>query len=135
MHLTIDLGGQARFGPDVEWIDAIDYTVDPRRSDSFYAAVRLRRGEGPMFLECRTYRWREHVGPNEDYESGYRERTDLLQWIENDQMSRLGRMIGDARRTAIDSEIENEIEAAVAFAESSPFPDAAALCHNVFAER
>ena len=40
VHLTIDLGGQARFGPDVEWIDSIDYTVDPRRSDSFYAAVR-----------------------------------------------------------------------------------------------
>jgi len=40
VHLTLDLGGQARFGPDVEWIDAIDYTVDPRRADSFYAEVR-----------------------------------------------------------------------------------------------
>ncbi|MGE0418061.1 MAG: NAD(P)/FAD-dependent oxidoreductase [Acetobacteraceae bacterium] len=40
VHLTIDLGGQARFGPDVEWIDAIDYTVDPTRADSFYDAVR-----------------------------------------------------------------------------------------------
>jgi L-2-hydroxyglutarate oxidase LhgO len=40
VHLTIDLGGQARFGPDVQWIDAIDYTVDPTRADSFYAAVR-----------------------------------------------------------------------------------------------
>jgi L-2-hydroxyglutarate oxidase LhgO len=40
VHLTVDLGGQARFGPDVEWIDSINYTVDPSRSDSFYAAVR-----------------------------------------------------------------------------------------------
>ncbi len=40
VHLTIDLGGQARFGPDVEWIDAIDYTVDPHRADLFYDAVR-----------------------------------------------------------------------------------------------
>jgi L-2-hydroxyglutarate oxidase LhgO len=40
VHLTIDLGGQARFGPDVEWIDTLDYTVDPARSHSFYAAVR-----------------------------------------------------------------------------------------------
>ncbi|MDB5743699.1 MAG: FAD-dependent oxidoreductase [Polaromonas sp.] len=40
VHLTIDLGGQARFGPDVEWIDEIDYSVDLRRADSFYAAVR-----------------------------------------------------------------------------------------------
>lgn len=39
-HLTIDLGGQARFGPDVEWVEAIDYEVDPRRADSFYAAIR-----------------------------------------------------------------------------------------------
>jgi len=40
VHLTIDLGGQARFGPDVQWIDDIDYAVDPARADSFYAAVR-----------------------------------------------------------------------------------------------
>jgi L-2-hydroxyglutarate oxidase LhgO len=40
VHVTIDLGGQARFGPDVEWVEDIDYTVDPRRADAFYAAVR-----------------------------------------------------------------------------------------------
>jgi len=40
VHLTIDLGGQARFGPDVQWIDGIDYSVDPARADGFYAAVR-----------------------------------------------------------------------------------------------
>lgn len=41
VHLTLDLAGQARFGPDVEWIDdTIDYKVDPRRGDRFYAAIR-----------------------------------------------------------------------------------------------
>jgi L-2-hydroxyglutarate oxidase LhgO len=40
VHLTIDLGGQARFGPDVEWIDRLDYAVDPSRADGFYAAIR-----------------------------------------------------------------------------------------------
>jgi L-2-hydroxyglutarate oxidase LhgO len=40
VHITLDLAGQARFGPDVEWIDRVDYTVDPRRGDAFYAAVR-----------------------------------------------------------------------------------------------
>ena len=40
VHLTIDLGGQARFGPDVEWIDGLDYSVDPRRADGFYDAGR-----------------------------------------------------------------------------------------------
>ena len=40
VHLTLDLAGQARFGPDVEWVDHIDYRVDPRRAEGFYAAVR-----------------------------------------------------------------------------------------------
>ncbi len=40
VHVTLDLGGHARFGPDVEWVDRIDYTVDPRRADQFYAAIR-----------------------------------------------------------------------------------------------
>ncbi|MCW9001885.1 MAG: FAD-dependent oxidoreductase, partial [Rhodospirillales bacterium] len=44
-HYTRDLGGQGRFGPDVEWLNVnrvqdIDYTVDPRRADEFYAAIR-----------------------------------------------------------------------------------------------
>ncbi len=40
VHVTLDLAGQARFGPDVEWIGAVDYAVDARRGDAFYAAVR-----------------------------------------------------------------------------------------------
>lgn len=48
VHLTLDLGGQARFGPDVEWLThsstdpnkAMDYSVDPARADAFYAEVR-----------------------------------------------------------------------------------------------
>jgi L-2-hydroxyglutarate oxidase LhgO len=40
VHLTLDLGGQGKFGPDVEWIESIDYDVDPTRCEKFYAAVR-----------------------------------------------------------------------------------------------
>jgi L-2-hydroxyglutarate oxidase LhgO len=40
VHVTLDLGGRARFGPDVEWVDRIDYTVDPQRAEGFYAAIR-----------------------------------------------------------------------------------------------
>ncbi|HUK05508.1 MAG TPA: NAD(P)/FAD-dependent oxidoreductase [Burkholderiales bacterium] len=44
VHVTLDLAGQARFGPDVEWLERFDprtdYAVDPRRSDRFYAAIR-----------------------------------------------------------------------------------------------
>src|SRR5688500_10634248 len=40
VHVTLDLAGQARFGPDVEWVERIDYQVDPQRADRFYAAIR-----------------------------------------------------------------------------------------------
>ena len=40
VHVTLDLAGQARFGPDVEWVERIDYAVDPKRADRFYAAIR-----------------------------------------------------------------------------------------------
>ena len=40
VHVTLDLAGQARFGPDVEWVERIDYEVDPGRADRFYAAIR-----------------------------------------------------------------------------------------------
>jgi len=39
-HLTIDMGGQTRFGPDVEWVDGLHYEVDPSRGEGFYAAIR-----------------------------------------------------------------------------------------------
>ena len=40
VHLTLDMAGQARFGPDVEWVEAIDYAVDPARAERFYPAIR-----------------------------------------------------------------------------------------------
>ena len=49
VHLTLDLGGQARFGPDVEWLEdeQIDYLVDPARADRFYAEIRAYWPELP----------------------------------------------------------------------------------------
>jgi L-2-hydroxyglutarate oxidase LhgO len=40
IHMTIDLAGAARFGPDLEWIPEVDYTVNPKRADEFYASIR-----------------------------------------------------------------------------------------------
>ena len=40
VHLTLDLAGRGRFGPDTEWIERLDYALDPTRADSFYAAIR-----------------------------------------------------------------------------------------------
>ena len=40
VHVTLDLGGQCKFGPDLEWVDSLDYEVDPGRAERFYAAIR-----------------------------------------------------------------------------------------------
>ena len=40
IHITLDLGGRMRFGPDVEWVETMNFDVDARRGDRFYAAIR-----------------------------------------------------------------------------------------------
>jgi len=40
VHVTIDMGGQVRFGPDVQWVDALDFDPDPLRAQHFYGAIR-----------------------------------------------------------------------------------------------
>ena len=40
VHSTLDLAGSTRFGPDVEWVDGLDYDVDPARGEVFYGAIR-----------------------------------------------------------------------------------------------
>jgi pyruvate dehydrogenase E1 component alpha subunit len=94
----------------------------------------MRTGDaGPAFLECQTYRWREHVGPGEDYDSGYRSREELLPWQENDQMMVLGARLPAGERDAIDAQVEQEIASAIAFAENSPFPETKELYTHVYA--
>ncbi len=98
------------------------------------AVKKIRGGSGPQFIECLVYRWREHVGPNEDYDVGYRSLDEVAPWKKNDQVARLAAMVDDAERAAIDAEIEKEIGAAVAFAEESPVPEEKELWNNVFAD-
>lgn len=97
------------------------------------AVARLRAGEGPIFIECQTYRWREHVGPNEDFDAGYRAHDDFEPWLKDDQVERVGAAIAPPRRAEIDADVEREIASAIEFAESSPFPQPEALYSNVFA--
>ena len=55
-------------------------------------AMRTKQ-TGPVFLECKTYRWKEHVGPNEDYNLGYRSFSEAEIWLKNDQLPRIASMI------------------------------------------
>jgi TPP-dependent pyruvate/acetoin dehydrogenase alpha subunit len=97
-------------------------------------AARVRAGGGPWFFEVMTYRWREHVGPGRDYHLGYRSEDEAAPWVANDPLPRLAAMIDPLDRAGIEAKVEEEIEAAFAFAEASPYPQAAELTSDVFKE-
>ncbi len=86
----------------------------------------IRAGSGPRLLEIKTYRYRQHVGPNEDYNVGYRSRSDLEAWMACDPVVQDHERIEKYR-----PEIETELEAAIAFAEQSPFPDESDLLKDL----
>ena len=94
----------------------------------------IRAGQGPALLEVMTYRWQEHVGPNTDYQLGYRSADEAQPWIESDQLQRLAELVPAERRTRIEHDVELEIADALVFAEDSPFPAAAELHTDVFQE-
>jgi TPP-dependent pyruvate/acetoin dehydrogenase alpha subunit len=97
------------------------------------AADALRAGQpGPYFFECMTYRWKEHVGPNEDYHLGYRSREEAEPWIKNDQVGKIGALVEPGRRKQIEEDAETEIREAFLFAEQSPFPEYPELYTDVF---
>jgi TPP-dependent pyruvate/acetoin dehydrogenase alpha subunit len=103
------------------------------REEAAAAILQMRCGEGPVFIECRTYRWLEHVGPNEDFDAGYRASAEREPWLQSDQLAKIGALIPAERRSFIDEDVERDIEDAIAFAESSPFPEISTLNTNVFA--
>ena len=98
------------------------------------AAASIRAGGGPQFFECMTYRWKEHVGPNEDFQLGYRTPAEAQPWKDNDTCRIIGERLPAARRTQIEREVEAEITEAIRFAEESPFPEARELYTDIYAE-
>jgi L-2-hydroxyglutarate oxidase LhgO len=67
IHATLDLGNRVRFGPDVEWVDQVDYSVNMARADTFYAAIRRywpQLADGALAPDYAGIRPKLH-GPNE----------------------------------------------------------------------
>jgi TPP-dependent pyruvate/acetoin dehydrogenase alpha subunit len=103
------------------------------------AVARARRGEGPTLLECKTYRWHFHamraVRPPET-----RPAEEIASWKSRDPIARLTQhltergLISAAELQALRDEVQAELDAAVAFAEASPFPDPKDLLADMFAE-
>ena len=122
------------------WLPGI--TVDGNDVVAVYRAARTaveraRRGWGPTLIEVKTYRFREHVGPNYDIDQGYRTQAELDRWMAKEPVGGLARrlertgVLPAARRGVLDAQVEADVADAVAFAKSSPFPELAALYADV----
>jgi len=92
------------------------------------AVEHCRSGNGPYFLECMTYRWREHVGPNWDYDAGYRTKAEVDAWIARCPIERAtGALVDAGAVTQAEihlwrQDIQAEVDAAVIEAKAAPFP-------------
>jgi pyruvate dehydrogenase E1 component alpha subunit len=105
--------------------------ADGRDPMAVYATVAAAVGAmqsdgGPRFVEVETFRYREHVGPGEDYDAGYRTREDLGAWAATDPLIVERELVARHR-----PRIEAEIDEAVAFADASPPPDVGDLERDV----
>jgi TPP-dependent pyruvate/acetoin dehydrogenase alpha subunit len=104
------------------------------------AVSHARSGQGPVFLELKTYRWREHCGPGWDNHIGYRTEAEYLAWRARDpigtfeQRLQLTDMLDQARYTAFKRGVEAEISQAFSSAKAAPFPSGAGLLNHVYAE-
>ncbi len=83
---------------------------------------QIRGGEGPKFVEYCAYRWREHVGPSEDFETGYRSREEAQPWFDRDPVLEVRRLLERGVCESVHEEVAMEIDEAFEFAESSDFP-------------
>lgn len=102
------------------------------------AVESARAGEGPTLIECMTYRWRGHVGPNYDIDKGLRSEEELNFWMSRcpiklfeEALFERG-VLSDPEKCQVYEDIEREIENAVAFAKVGSFPDENELLKNVF---
>jgi pyruvate dehydrogenase E1 component alpha subunit len=102
------------------------------------AVTAAREGNGPAFIECMTYRWLGHVGPNNDLDKGLRSKEELEQWIERDPIRRFQQYISNSNITTpselqkMKSQIQSDVEHAVEFARSSPYPQEDGCFSDVF---
>jgi pyruvate dehydrogenase E1 component alpha subunit len=101
------------------------------------AVSRARNGFGPTLLECRTYRWRGHVGSSMDLDVGVARKDELRDWLPKDPIARaraglLAQGVLENMLEQIESEVRVEIEDAVQFARDSAYPNADEILEHVF---
>ena len=105
------------------------------------AVAKARRGDGPTFLEFKTYRWLEHAGPFYDNDLGYRTEEEFQQWKENCPIRMLENKLdnlGESHATytkEIEVRIEEEIDSAIKYAKESPFPDKSSMLDQIYCDQ
>jgi TPP-dependent pyruvate/acetoin dehydrogenase alpha subunit len=95
-------------------------------------ASELRSGSAPCFLEIETYRWLEHVGPKEDWDFGYRSKSEGDEWIAKDELKRIGAKLDNELRLRIEIECMEEVERAFKLADEDQFPGSEDLLKNIY---
>ncbi len=102
------------------------------------AVERARRGEGPTFLECVTYRWRGHIGTVNDVGEGQRSQEEFDYWISKcpirwytNYLYDIG-LLDEVTETSIIAEIDDKVQKAFDFAVNSPKPDPSELMDFVY---
>lgn len=119
--------------------------VDGNDVQSVYKTAKkmiknARKNKGPAFIECMTYRWYGHVGPNLDIDKGLRSQEELDYWMKRDPLKRLERqMIKQkiftiAEKKVIEEMIQKEIDEAIAFKNKSHSPEKIDITRSVFKE-
>ena len=104
------------------------------------AVEKIRAGNGPVFLELLTYRFREHCGPNYDTCLGYRSESELKDWLRRCPVEKFeekllqNNLISKIIIEDMKTDIRNEIDSAFSFAIKSPFPDEDDLTKSVYSE-
>lgn len=99
---------------------------------------KARDGNGPTLIECRTYRFRQHVGTDCDYEMGCRPKEELDRWLKRCPIKKFKRfllksnLISEKEIVNITARIDREIERAMSFAKNSPFPEENELMEDVY---
>ncbi|MGA2712551.1 MAG: pyruvate dehydrogenase (acetyl-transferring) E1 component subunit alpha [Bryobacteraceae bacterium] len=96
------------------------------------AAATVRAGEGPIFLECRTYRFRAHSMYDPEL---YRSESEVAEWKKRDPIPALAASLKAADVAAVEQEISSEIQDAIAFAESGSLEPVEDLERFVYSER
>lgn len=102
------------------------------------AIDRARNREGPTLIECKTYRWKGHVGPETDYQKGFRPKQELEEWMEKCPIKAYNKFLTEnhvcteSMRQDIIKEIDVRIASALKFAKDSPFPEKEELLKDVY---